>query len=360
MADRWTMQSERSTDTIITELDKRSREIFKEIVETFMDTGQPVGSRTLSRRGGIALSPASIRNVMADLEAAGLLYAPHTSAGRLPTERGLRIFVDGLLKLGELSDEERASIEVRCTQGDRNLQELLQRASETLSGLSRCAGVVVVPKLEAPLKHIEFVNLDAGRAIVVIVYETGMVENRIIEVAPGLPASALREASNYLNARLGGRTFQEARASIEAELEFRRAELDELTSRLVHTGLATWGGGGGERGTLIVHGRANLLDDVQALGDLERIRQLFDDLESARDVGALLEQAQAAEGVRIFIGSENRWFSLSGSSMIVAPYNDSRQHVVGAIGVIGPTHLNYARIVPMVDYTAKVIGRLIG
>ena len=354
------MQLERSADTIINELDKRSREIFREIVETFMDSGAPVGSRTLSRRAGIALSPASIRNVMADLEAAGLLYAPHTSAGRLPTERGLRMFVDGLLELGDLTEDERASIEVLCTQGERSLQDLLQRASEALSGLSHCAGVVVVPKLEAPLKHIEFLNLDSGRAIVVIVFESGLVENRVIELPPGLPPSALREASNYLNERLGGRTFLEARADIEAELESRRAELDELTSRLIKAGLATWGGGNGGNGTLIVHGRANLLDDVQALGDLERIRQLFDDLESAREFGNLLEQAHEAEGVRIFIGSENRLFSLSGSSMIVAPYGDSRRRVVGAIGVIGPTHLNYARIVPMVDYTAKVIGRLIG
>ena len=361
------MQAESPVENIITELDERNREIFREIVEAYMATGAPVGSRTLSRLSSLALSPASIRNVMADLEALGLLYAPHTSAGRLPTERGLRMFVDGLLQVGELTEQERASIEVRCAQSEYNTQELLERASEALSGLSRCAGIVVAPKADAPLKHIEFVNLDAGRVIVVIVFETGMVENRVLEIPAGLPPSVLVEAANFLNERVRGRTFQEARSLMERELEARRAELDELTSRLVEGGMATWGGGTGAgddgkavSGTLIVRGRANLLDDVQALDDLERVRQLFADLENTREFGSLLDLAQEAEGVRIFIGSENRLFSLSGSSLIVAPYGDSQQRVVGAIGVIGPTHLNYARIIPMVDYTARVIGRLIG
>jgi heat-inducible transcriptional repressor len=353
------MQTHKPVETIITELDERSRDIFREIVEAFMDTGTPVGSRTLSRRSQLALSPASIRNVMADLEAAGLLYAPHTSAGRLPTERGLRMFVDGLLEVGDLTEEERASIEVRCAQSEHNLQEMLECASETLSGLSHCAGVVLAPTIEAPLKHIEFVNLDAGRVIVVIVFESGQVENRVLEIPAGMPPSVLIEASNFLNERLRGRTFQEARSFIESELEARRAELDELTSRVVEAGLATWGGEG-DGSTLIVRGRANLLDDVQAMGDLERVRQLFDDLESTREFASLLQLAQEAEGVRIFIGSENRLFSLSGSSLIVAPFSNAHQRIVGAIGVIGPTHLNYARIVPMVDYTAQVIGRLLG
>ncbi|MDP6709430.1 MAG: heat-inducible transcriptional repressor HrcA [Alphaproteobacteria bacterium] len=353
------MQTHRPVETIITELDERSREIFREIVEAYMDTGTPVGSRTLSRRSHLTLSPASIRNVMADLEAAGLLYAPHTSAGRLPTERGLRMFVDGLLEIGDLTEEERASIEVRCAQNEHSLKEMLESASETLSGLSHCAGVVLAPTIEAPLKHIEFVNLDAGRVIVVIVFESGQVENRVLEIPPGMPPSVLIEASNFLNERLRGRTFQEARNFIESELEARRAELDELTSRVVEAGLATWGGEG-DGSTLIVRGRANLLDDVQAMSDLERVRQLFDDLESTREFASLLQLAQDAEGVRIFIGSENRLFSLSGSSLIVAPFSNAHQRIVGAIGVIGPTHLNYARIVPMVDYTAQVIGRLIG
>lgn len=353
------MVVERSESHSVSELDERSREIFRQIVETYLEGGSPVGSRTLSRRLGLNLSPASIRNVMADLEAAGLLYAPHTSAGRLPTQRGLRMFIDGLLQIGDLTEAERASIEVQCLQSGRSMEEMLEHTSEMLSGLTRAAGVVVVPKSEAPVKHIEFVSLGEGRALVVLVTGGGNVENRVIEVPVGMPPSTMVEAGNYLNARLLGRTLQEARNEILAELEKKRAELNELTAKVVEAGLATWGGGEG-RGTLIVRGRSNLLEDVNAIGDLERIRRLFDDLESTQEFVSLLERTSEAQGVRIFIGSENKLFSLSGSAMIVAPYENSRQEVIGAIGVIGPTHLNYARVIPMVDYTAKVIGRLIG
>ncbi len=353
------MNENGTVEASLSDLDERSREIFRGIVESYMTTGAPVGSRTLSRLPGLTLSPASIRNVMADLETAGLLYAPHTSAGRLPTDRGLRMFVDGLLEVGELTEEERAWIEGRCADGGHGMQEMLQRATDILSGLSQCAGVVAVPKFESPLKHIEFVHLTAGRAIVVLVTESGVVENRLIELGPGVPPSAMVEASNYLNDRLRGRTFEEARVLIQAELEARRNELDALTTKIVEAGLATWAGEGTE-GRLIVRGHAKLLDDVSAVDDLERVRQLFADLENAREYPRMLALARAADGVRIFIGSENRLFSLSGSSLIVAPYSDGQQRVVGAIGVIGPTHLNYARIIPMVDYTARVVGRLIG
>ncbi len=353
------MEENGRADASITDLDERSREIFRGIVESYMMNGTPIGSRTLSRLPNVTLSPASIRNVMADLEAAGLLFAPHTSAGRLPTDRGLRLFVDGLLEVGDLTVEERASIEGRCADGGHGMQDILQRATEILSGLSQCAGVVAVPKFETPLKHIEFVHLGAGRAIVVLVTETGVVENRLIELGPGVPPSALIEAANYLNDRLQGRTFEEARGLIQAELEARRSELDTLTRKIVEAGLATWAGEGNE-GSLIVRGHAKLLDDVSAVDDLERVRQLFADLENAREYQRMLDLARDADGVRIFIGSENRLFSLSGSSLIVAPYTDGKQRLVGAIGVIGPTHLNYARIIPMVDYTAQVIGRLIG
>jgi len=344
---------------MIRELNERSREIFRHLVEAYVETGQPVGSRVLSRRLDSRLSPASIRNVMADLEEAGLLYAPHTSAGRLPTEAGLRIFVDGLLELGSLTAEERASIEGRCIASGRNPQQVLLEASNMLSGLSRCAGVVVAPKADSPLKHIEFVPLSPGRALVVIVSESGMVENRVIDLPLGLTPSALTEAANYLSARLRGRTMAEAREEVLRELAQHRAELDVLTERVVAAGLATWGGGEGPS-TLIVSGRSNLLEDVHAIADLERIRKLFDELDSKQDMLRLMEVTHGAEGVRIFIGSENKLFSLSGCSLIVAPYQNSRQQIVGAIGVIGPTRLNYARIIPMVDYTAQVIGRLIG
>lgn len=347
------------SDTRIQELNERSREIFREIVEAYLESGAPVGSRLVARRLEMSLSPASVRNVMADLEDLGLLAAPHTSAGRVPTEAGLRLFVDGLLELGDLTADERASIETRCQASGRSVEETLSDATSALSGLSHCAGLVVAPKIDSPLKHIEFVGLGPDRALVVIVTEDGVVENRLIELPVGLPISSLTEAGNYLNERLRGRTMVEARAEIQEELEAKRAQLDELTSRVVETGLAQWAGGT-DHNTLIVRGRANLLDDIQAAEDLERIRQLFDDMESKRSMVRLIDLTEGGEGVRIFIGSENKLFNNSGTSMIVAPFSNSRQVIVGAIGVIGPTRLNYARIIPMVDYTAQVIGRMIG
>jgi len=343
----------------IGELNERSRAVFREIVDAYVQTGEPMGSRTLSKRLSLALSPATIRNVMADLEDIGLLYAPHTSAGRLPTEAGLRLFVDGLLELGNLSEEDRTSIEARCAGTNRTLAQALEEATAVLSGLSRCAGMVIAPKTDRALKHIEFVNTGDGRAIVVLVTEDGLVENRIIALPVGTPPSALVQAANYLNARIGGRTMDEARGAILAELEASRAQLDVITSRLVEAGLATRGGDNGG-GTLIVRGQAHLLEDVSALEDLERIRSLFEILETKELLVRLLELSQGGEGVQIFIGAQNELFSHSGCTMIVSPYSGASGKIVGAIGVIGPTRINYARIVPMVDYTAKVIGRLIG
>lgn len=352
------MPSDRPVSGAIGALNDRSREIFREIIETYLETGGPVGSRTLSRRLRQALSPASIRNVMSDLETAGLLFAPHTSAGRLPTERGLRMFIDGFLEIGDLTESERQSIEAQCAGAGRSIEEMMTQASEMLSGLTGWAGLVLAPKLEAALRHIEFVNLGDGRALVVLVGETGSVENRIIEVPAGLPTSALQEAANYLNERVRGRTLAETREQILRELELHRAELNELSARVVETGVATWSGD--QKQSLIVRGRSKLLENIEAAEDLERIRRLFDDMDTKTSLIEMLELATEGPGVRIFVGSENQLFSLSGSSVIVAPYLDSSQRVMGAIGVIGPTHLNYARIIPMVDYTAQVIGRLIG
>ncbi len=344
---------------MITELNDRSREVFRRIVEAYLESGEPVGSRTIARQLGLALSPATIRNVMADLEEMGLLFAPHTSAGRLPTEAGMRLFVDGLLEVGELTLAERRDLDSRLAATGGNAETLLDRATTTLSGLSRCAGVVMSPKSESPLKHIEFIGLNPGRALVVLVTESGLVENRVIETPVHLPASALVQATNYLGARLVGRTIAEAYDEIMAELESHRAQIDELTRSVVERGLATWAGGE-SGGTLIVRGQANLLGDVHALGDLEAIRTLFEALETKETLLKLLSLADRAEGVQIFIGSDNPLFGASGCSMIVGPYRDGRQKVVGAIGVIGPTRINYARIIPMVDYTAKLVGRLLG
>jgi heat-inducible transcriptional repressor len=341
-------------------LNERSRTIFRHIVETYLATGEPVGSRNLSRALPMALSPASIRNVMSDLEHLGFIFAPHTSAGRLPTEMGLRMFVDGLLELGDLTDDERRQIEAQVgIKRQESLEQVLTEAGEMISGLSHCAGVVLTDKQVSRIKHIEFVKLEPGKALVVLVGDDQHVENRVIDLPPGLTPSSLSEASNYLNARVRDLTLGEARTRIEAELASAKAELDVLTQKVIEAGLATWSGTLGDQKSLIVRGQANLLNDVDGLENLERIRQLFDDLESKRDLVQLLGLTDRGEGVRIFIGSENKLFSLSGSSLIVAPFEDRRRKIVGVLGVIGPTRLNYARIIPMVDYTARLVGRVL-
>jgi heat-inducible transcriptional repressor len=358
MNERQVSHTKAPLPTQVGELSERSRDIFRSIVESYLETGEPIGSRTLSQRG-IALSPASIRNVMSDLEHAGLLEAPHTSAGRVPTQLGLRLFVDGLLEVGNLANDERKGIEAQLAASGRKLEDMLMQASAMLSGLSQCAGLVVTPKRDAPLKHVEFVSLGPQRALVITVGEDGSVENRIVEVPLGLPPSTFIEASNYLSARMRGRTLEEARSDILAEIAAQRAELNELAAKLVSEGLAEWSGALNQSRSLIVRGQARLLEDVAATEGLERVRQLFDDIERKNDLIQLLELAKQGDGVRIFIGSENKLYSLSGSSVIAAPYSDQTRRVVGVIGVIGPTRLNYARIVPMVDYTARVISRLI-
>lgn len=343
-------------------LDDRSREIFRRIVETYIDTGSPVGSRNVSRILSTALSPASVRNIMTDLEAMGLIYAPHTSAGRLPTELGLRFFIDSLMEVGDLSDEERVRIETEMASGrqDRSLESVLTEASQMLSGLSSGAGVVLAAKQDLRLSHIEFVRIEPTKALVVLVGEGGSVENRIIELPQGLPASALTQASNYLNANIKGRTLAQAKAKLKRLASERRKEIDALTEKVIAAGVATWSGPAAEERMLIVRGRSNLLDDMNVAQDAERIRLLFDDLESKTDIIQLLGLAESGEGVRIFIGSENKLFSLSGSSLIVAPFHEGEGSIVGVLGVIGPTRLNYAKVVPVVDYTAQLLSQLLG
>ncbi len=347
---------------MISELNERSREVFRRIVENYVETGEPTGSRTLARRLQIGLSPATIRNVMADLEEAGLLFSPHTSAGRLPTDVGLRLFVDGILEVGDLSQDEVERIETQCAGSSHSLGTLLEEATATLSGLSGCASVVLAPKTESPLKHIEFVSLSPGRTLVVLVTESGVVENRIFVTPEALPPSALVQATNFLSARLVGRTLGQAYEEIITELEQQRARLDELTRKVVESGLATWAGESPDTndGALIVRGQANLLEDVTALTDLEHIRSLFGALETKEEMLKLLSLAEAAEGVQIFIGADNNLFNLAGCSMVVNSFKNSNEQIVGAIGVVGPARMNYARIIPMVDYTSKLIGRMMG
>lgn len=343
------------------DMNERSIEIFKRIVESYLETGEPVGSRNISRHLPMTLSPASVRNVMSDLEEAGLIIQPHTSAGRLPTERGLRMFVDGLLQVGDLSSDERKILEKQISGDNSNkpVEDMLSEASELLSGLSQCAGIVLTEKQINRLKQIEFVRLDAEKALAVIVGEDNNVENRIIDIPVDLPSSALSAASNYLSSRLQGRTLREARSVIEEELKNQSAELDALTAKLVNSGAAIWSGENDGKKSLIVRGRSKLIEDIHAVEELERVRRLFDDLETKSELVDLLSASEEASGVRIFIGSENKLFSLSGSSIIAAPFKDSDRNIVGVMGIIGPTRLNYARIIPMVDYTAKLMSRLI-
>ena len=343
-------------------LDERTGEIFRRIVELYLDSGDPVGSRNLSRILPMALSPASVRNVMSDLEELGLIYAPHISAGRLPTQRGLRFFVDAFMESGDLSSDERSLIERQVSGVERNksVESLLTEASQLLSGLSRGAGLVITNKNDAVVKHIEFVRLEPTRALVVLVGENDQVENRIIDLPVGVTASQLTEAANFLNAHLAGHTLDELRGDLEQLKTAISQELDVLSQALVERGVAIWSGAAEDQpARLIVRGRANLLDSLSDVEEIERLRLLFADLEKKDGLIELLELAESGSGVRIFIGSENKLFSLSGSSLIVAPYRDSEERVIGAVGVIGPTRLNYARIVPMVDYTAQMVSRMI-
>jgi heat-inducible transcriptional repressor len=341
-------------------LDARSREIFREIVEAYLATGEPVGSRTLSRQGGVSLSAASIRNTMADLAHLGLLDAPHAMAGRRPTQIGLRFFVDSLLQLGEVADEEKREIDARIAKAGSNPQDVLGAASELLSGLAGGAGLVVTPERDAPVRHAEIVAIGGGQALLVLVFEDNQIENRVLNMPADLPPTALVEAANFLNARFKGKTLAQIRAEASEALARDRAALDHAAAKLIEKGLVEWSGEDPTAGrALIVRGRGNLLAEPQALADLELARRLFDDLEKTRELIQVLDVAKASDAVRVFIGSENPLFSLSGSSLIVAPYMNAERRVVGALGVIGPTRLNYARVIPVVDYTARIIGRVL-
>jgi heat-inducible transcriptional repressor len=356
-----------SSSLSLSDLDTRARAVFKSIVESYLETGSPVGSRTLSQKStlGEHLSPATIRNTMADLAALGLLSSSHISAGRTPTHSGLRLFVDGLLEIGNISTEEQklidAQLQLRGDGPKTQIDHVLENASKTLAGLAGGAGLVLAPERSGALRHVEFVGLDGAQALAVLVYADGHVENRIMDIPVGLVPAALEQAGNYLSARLKGRQLHEARTEILHEIQSGKAALDVAASQLVKQGIAEWAGG--EKNTqirnLIVRGRAQLLDNTDIQSDLERIRLLFEDLERKEELISLLDEAEVAKGVKIFIGAENPLFSLSGSSVVVAPYLGKDQKIIGAVGVIGPTRLNYARVIPMVDYTASVIGRLL-
>ena len=340
------------------DMNARSREVFRRVVEGYLETGAPVGSRTLTRSLSEQVSAATIRNVMQDLEFLGLLDSPHISAGRIPTQQGLRMFVDGLLEVGDLAGDDRAKIDQTLGGNDDDVGTLLDRVGSALSGVTHGASLVLAPKHEAPIKHVEFVSLAADRALVVLVFADGHVENRVFTPPPGQTPSSMREAANFINAVAEGRTLSELGSAISREVNARRQEIDSLARELIDSGAAMWENKGESTERLIVRGRGNLISDEDH-EDLDRIRTLFDDLERKRDIADFLELTDSGEGVRIFIGSENKLFSLSGSSLVVSPYMNADRKIVGAVGVIGPTRLNYGRIVPIVDYTAQLVGKLI-
>lgn len=345
---------------MIKELNDRTRQILKLVVDAYVETGEPVGSMAISQKLGMKLSPATIRSAMADLEDLGLLYAPHTSAGRLPTDTGLTVFVEGLLELNTLSqgEQQKISTQIAATKG-QTLPDILEQTSTFLSGLSSCAGLVFAPKSEDPVKQVEFVLLAPGRALAVLVTSSGIVENRMLDVSPDVTATSLTRAANYLNSRIADKTLQQAAEHVTAELARDKTQLDALTAKVVASGIASLAPKE-SGGHLFIKGQSNLLDDVTALEDLERIRTLFDALETKETMLKLLQATTTAEGVKIFIGAENKLFSHSGCSLIVAPYKNQDARVVGAIGVIGPTRLNYSRVIPVVNYTSQLISKIIG
>jgi heat-inducible transcriptional repressor len=344
---------------ILAEMNDRSREVFRRVVEGYLASGDPVGSRTLTRTMSERISAATIRNVMQDLEFLGLLGSPHISAGRIPTQLGLRLFVDGILEIGTVAAEDRERIDATLGSNEPDLGHLLDKVGAALSGITHGASLVLTPKHEAPIRHIEFVSLGPDRALVVLVFADGHVENRVFTPPPGQTPSSMREAANFLNALAEGRTLSDLRQTVAADIAARRREIDTLAHALVEQGLALWENAGEASERLIVRGQSNLLDDTGETRDVERIRTLFDDLERKRDIAEFLDLTEQGDGVRIFIGSENKLFSLSGSALVVSPYMNADRKIVGAIGVIGPTRLNYGRVVPIVNYTAQLVGRIL-
>ena len=342
-------------------INDRAHNIFKRIVDLYLETGSPVGSKSIAAGMENALSSASIRSIMADLEKAGLLFQPHTSSGRLPTEIGLRLFVNGLMEMGgDLPQETRSRIDAECMANGISYNDALEQATSALSGLSQCASLVISPKMDAVIRHVEFVPLGKTKALVVIVTGSGQVENRIIELPLGLPVSALIEAGNFLSTALAGSTLAEAGAKLKKDIDIKKAEIDALASKVVDTGLAIFSGDQTNPGSLILRGHANLLEDVSATEDLDNIKRLFDMLEARENTMNVLDAVQKGSGVQIFIGAENALFQNTDCAMIIAPYQDSNNQIVGAVGVIGPRRMNYARIIPMVDYTSGAISKMLG
>jgi len=347
------------SENLYVELSDRSKQIFKSVVETYLKTGSPSGSETILKKGGVNLSSSSIRLILANLQKEGLLFAPHTSAGRLPTDKGMRFFVDGLLEFGRLSKNEKENIKNQCQSRGSSFQEVLNEASKTISGLSNCAGIVVAPKFLNKIKHIEFIRLNSNQIMSIIASENGLVENRILNSKNNYNESTLKQASNYLNSNFVGKTIDQIKTIISKEIKNTKNKLDSLATKLVNEGIIEIVPNL-ETPYIFLHGQSSLLEEEVISKDLDQIRNLFDDIENKSNFLNVIENTSKGQGVQIFIGSQNFLFKHSGLSMVMAPYKNNEQKIIGAIGVVGPMRLNYAKIVPLVDYTSKIVGRMLG
>ena len=346
------------SENLYVELSDRSKQIFISVVETYLETGSPSGSETILKKGGIDLSSSSIRLILANLQKAGLLFAPHTSAGRLPTDKGMRLFVDGLLEFGRLTKDEQENIKQQCLSKGASFQEVLNEASKMISGLSNHAGIVVAPKYQNDIKHIEFIRLNQNQVMSIIASTTGQVENRIFDDTGNYSDNILREISNFLNSKYVNKSIGEIKNSIQLDLKNSKGRLEILSKNLVQKGILELIPNS-ENPYIFFHGQSSLLEDEIISNDLDEIRKLFDEIENKTSFVDILENTYSAKGVQIFIGSQNFLFKHSGLSMVMAPYKNKDQKIIGAIGVVGPTRLNYAKIVPLVDYTSKIIGKVL-
>ena len=341
------------------DLDDKKKIVLNQIIDSYLIDGAPVGSKTLSNKSEEMASSSSLRNIMSQLEVMGLIYSPHVSSGRLPTEKGLRLYVDNLLAFQTIYNEnDNLFLKDLNNAGQRGPKELLSEASASLSGMSSHAGIVVVPKTEKDLKHIEFVRLSKEKALVVLIDSIGSVENRIITIDEGTPDMTFEMAGNYLNSKINGQNIDELRTKINLDIKKRKNEIDSLAAGLISKGLAIWANDHSDS-SLIIHGHDKLLDDVQAIEDLEKIKSLFSTLGNQELSIQLLEDIASASGVKIFIGSENRLFEGTGCSLIIAPIQTYEQKVFGALGVIGPKRMNYSKIISMVDYTSQIVSKLL-
>ncbi|NUR23060.1 heat-inducible transcriptional repressor HrcA [Frateuria sp.] len=335
------------------DLDARARRLLRTLIAQYLADGEPVGSRTLSRSSGLDVSPATIRNIMADLEEAGLVASPHTSAGRVPTPRGLRLFVDSLIELQPLPREEMARLKRELPPGPTTTRDLLGNVSTLLSAMTHFAGVVTVPRQgDFPLRHIDFVPLPDARVLVILVFSDNQVQNRIVQLARPLDGRELEQAANYLNTHFAGLRVDDIRAHLLRELREAGSELNRLVASATELAAASFAPQGGE--DVLVSGQTNLMGYAE-LADLDRLRELFEAFQKKNELLQLMEVCARAPGVRLFIGEESGFAALDGCSVVTASYG-AQGRVLGAIGVIGPTRMAYERVIPVVQATAGLLS----